>query len=564
MALPSPKEFQPYRKVQGDAEDKLRRILEATAKAIEKRIATLKPGIGGVVRAAQLRLVLRQVRQLQQKMWVGAITPMIAGQIQASLEAGESAVEALTRVAYGAMNEPAAEQLIRGLKAAAAAGLKADAVRRRRALSDRVYKIAALHEDKVEDAIRAGIIANLSARELAQDVYQYISPTTKGGAAYAAQRLARTEINNAFHERQIQGASRPGVKAVQWNLSNSHPRPDECNLYAAHEPFPPDAVPDKPHPNCFCYLTYVTMSPEEFVEALDRGAFDDELDRRTKENLARLGQRVGTTDPNPEPGSKDRKVPSNADIKRSVLSGEKSSEKLTGGVSAETSKVEFNDGSTGVKKFIDNNTAKRQQDAEELVPMLARMMGLTAPQVHRVDEKTTVQSFLSGKIAAGALPWLINPGTPQAKRLTAGTRVKKYVESDRGWLMGVLDQVTGNQDRHDGNWLVDNDLEDISGVIDHGLAYAVRDWRTKRHDPHNMSEPYIFRTRSEFTKKFAKADGSQSNIDFHPADLDAIAEMLVALRPEYEKRGRLDWWNFSMRQIDALRPYAKGKKRRIQ
>jgi hypothetical protein len=127
-------------------------------------------------------------------------------------------------------------------------------------------------------------------------VYQYVSPTTPGGESYAAMRLARTEINNAFHERQLAGANRPGVTGVQWNLSGSHRVPDQCNLFAQRDShnkgpgvFPVGKVPDKPHPQCFCFLTYVTMKPAEFKRALEQGDFDDELDRRTRANLRRLG-----------------------------------------------------------------------------------------------------------------------------------------------------------------------------------------------------------------------------------------------------------------------------------
>lgn len=294
MAQPSPKEFQPYRKVQAQAEIDLKAILESTAKALERRILTLRPGIGGVVRAAQLRVILAEVRRLQRAMWSARVTPTMVRKIEAALEAGEDAVEALTRVAYASLSEPAAAVLTAGLRAAARSGFRSDAARRKRELSERVYRLRALHEGKVEQIIREGIISSLSAKELAADVYKYVSPTTPGGASYAAMRLARTEINNAFHERQIAGGKRPGVEAVKWNLSGSHKVPDECNVYADHEPYDPDEVPEKPHPQCFCYLTYITQPPEQFSKDLADGKWDDEIARRTRENMARLGQPVGT------------------------------------------------------------------------------------------------------------------------------------------------------------------------------------------------------------------------------------------------------------------------------
>lgn len=292
MAEPSPKEFQPYRKVQGKVEKDLQRILEATARAIQKRIASLPRGIGGEVRAAQLRLTLNAIRRMQRLMWTNSIAPTIRRGVDDAEEAAESVIEAMTRVAYGALPEKGAEELIRSLRLAAESGLKSDKARKRRALSARVYAQRALQTGRVEDLIRQGLIANLSSKELAATVYKYVSPTTPGGASYAAMRLARTEINNAFHERQLEGAKRPGVKAVQWNLSGSHRVPDLCNKYAAHGgdgQWPVGEVPDKPHPQCFCYLTYLTQSPAEFQRDLAAGKFDDEIERRTRENLARLG-----------------------------------------------------------------------------------------------------------------------------------------------------------------------------------------------------------------------------------------------------------------------------------
>lgn len=565
MAQPLPKEFQPYRKLQAATEAELRRILEATAKAMERRIASLPVGVGGQVRAAQLRVTLAAVNALMRQMWVGRINPLLERAINDSLQASENAIEALERVAYAGLSEQAAETLVAGLRAAGASGLKSDAARRARALSTRVYRQRALDDGRVEQIIRQGLISGLSAKELAKDIHQYVSPTAPGGASYAAMRLARTEINNAFHERQIEGAKRPGVRAVKWNLSGSHRVPDLCNVYAGHNgsgEWPVDEIPDKPHPNCFCYLTYLMMSSDDFKKSLEAGDFDAEIDRRTKANLAELGQPVG--EDSPAPGVR---VPSNDTIERAVHSGVRSSEKLSGGVSAETSKVRFNDGTLGVRKVVHHSTAKDQQDAEELVPMLARMMGLKAPQVTRIDKETSVQQFLPGKVAIDGIPFKSADGK---KILSATARVKPWSDSDQGWLVGLLDQTTGNQDRNDGNWLIETDDDGgvVEGgnltVIDHGLAYSLRDWRTKHHDHKALDEPYIFRVRDQFSRKFTDAQGNQKNIDVHPEDLDAMSAMLLALKPEYEERGRLDWWEFSRMQIDALRPFAKGKKRRIQ
>lgn len=288
MTNPLPEPFREYRRVQRKYDAELARVLESTAKRIRARLNRLPVGIGGDVRRAQLTLVLREIERVLVSMFRGPVLDNIQAGRKAAAEAAESAVETLTAVAYAALPEDVAATLVDGLEATARSGLESDFARVPRALSRRVYRSAALASGAVNARIREGLISGLSARELAQDVYQYISPSTKGGTSYAAMRLARTEINNAFHERQIQAARRPGVKAVKWNLSESHPRPDECNVYAEHAPYEPSEVPDKPHPHCFCYLTYITMSPREFAQALNDGDFDSELDRRTRANIQRL------------------------------------------------------------------------------------------------------------------------------------------------------------------------------------------------------------------------------------------------------------------------------------
>lgn len=294
---PRPDPFREYRKVQAKFDDETRKVLEGAARDIQRRIARLKPGVGEQIRAAQLRLVLREITLILRRVWGVKIADIIDRGREESMMTAQAAVEALEGVLHAALPDDVAEALSDGLRLAATAGIKRDAARRPRELSSRVYKNQALTTGAVTAMIRRGLVEGLSAKELAKDVHDYISPSTPGGAAYAAMRLARTEINNAFHEQQIEGANRPGVTGVKWNLSGSHVVPDECNIFAETDQhgmgagvFPPGKVPDRPHPQCFCYLTYETMTADEFATAMASGSFDDEIDRRTKANLERLGR----------------------------------------------------------------------------------------------------------------------------------------------------------------------------------------------------------------------------------------------------------------------------------
>lgn len=305
MASPNP--AKDYAQLQLQFDSRLNRILERAARDIQARVARLPVGVGGDVRRAQLSLVLSEIRNVQQVMWTQDIMDtIVAGKGRAQL-AAENAIETLSNTVYASLPEPVADVVRGGLRATALSGIEQDVARVPRALSARVYKDFALTSGQVEATIRSGIIQGLSARELAQSVYQYISPTVPGGASYAAMRLARTEINNSFHEMQIRGGQRPGISGVVWNLSGSHKKPDQCNVYASQNAdglgrgtYKPNNVPGKPHPQCLCFLTYKTMDPKQFEKALDSGQFDDELDRRINANLNRLGR---GEKPTPIPGA---------------------------------------------------------------------------------------------------------------------------------------------------------------------------------------------------------------------------------------------------------------------
>jgi hypothetical protein len=309
VASPSP--ARNYAQLQLQFDSRLNRILERVARDIQARVARLPVGVGGDVRRAQLSLVLNEIRNVQQVMWNQEIRDtIIAGKGRAAL-AAEDAIQTLSNAVYASLPERVADVVRGGLKATALSGIERDVARVPRALSARVYKDFALTSGQVEATIRSGIVQGLSARELAQSVYQYISPTVPGGASYAAMRLARTEINNSFHEQQKRGGQRPGVRAVKWNLSGSHKKPDLCNVYASQNTdslgrglYKSGNVPDKPHPQCLCYLTYDTISSEDFRKALEKGNFDDELDRRINANLKRVGR---GEKPTPIPGAPNTK-----------------------------------------------------------------------------------------------------------------------------------------------------------------------------------------------------------------------------------------------------------------
>jgi len=89
-----------------------------------------------------------------------------------------------------------------------------------------------------------------------------------------ATRLARTEIANASWEsNRISAVESPLVGALKWNLSQSHPKWDVCDILASQNlyglgpgEYPPEKIPPKPHPNDLCFVTDVLRPASEWSE----------------------------------------------------------------------------------------------------------------------------------------------------------------------------------------------------------------------------------------------------------------------------------------------------------
>jgi hypothetical protein len=266
---------------QMDAE--LAKVLELAARqsAGQVRRLNLRKGtsIGARVRAAQLQTVLSEIFRIQSDLWTGDVRDVILRNLARAERAAELSLDDVALMLENAVGERRADALITAMRQQARAGMELDRTRRARTLSARVWKNSSLAQGRVERLIRAGIIQGLSARELAANVRSHVSPSTPGGVGYAAMRLARTELNNAFHENQKQAAAAPWVRGVKWNLSGTHKHrvkgTDKCDMMATQNiyelgggRYPADSIPDKPHPQCLCFITYESVSQGEMLDML--------------------------------------------------------------------------------------------------------------------------------------------------------------------------------------------------------------------------------------------------------------------------------------------------------
>lgn len=148
-------------------------------------------------------------------------------------------------------------------------------------LSEKVYRTKQLADGWVDKKVNSAIGRGLSARDFAKEVRNLIRPDVRGGVSYAAMRLARTEINNANHYAAMNDADgKPFVTGMGWRLSRSHEEIDECDKLAANSPYRLGHVPNKPHPNCFCYIFPETVDDDTFVEQFHSGAYDEYLSKK--------------------------------------------------------------------------------------------------------------------------------------------------------------------------------------------------------------------------------------------------------------------------------------------
>ena len=278
--------LQRYLRVQRSHEVDLDELLRDAAREAERRILAIsnRRGVGGEIRRAQYRLVLREIHALQREMW-GGVGKQLNADMSRAARAAADAENAINRLLFQATGTTYSRDFAEAMRIQAEQGLKNVAARGANGvpLSKQVYRTRAWSNNLLDRTINRGILLGLSAKEIAASVKELILPSTPGGVSYAAKRLGRTELNNAFHTTQIDlRKGDPWVEGLKWNLSSSHPRPDVCDQYAHSSHyrggdsgvFRKGDVPSKPHPQCLCFLTTVTVPPSEFEAAMVAGRYD--------------------------------------------------------------------------------------------------------------------------------------------------------------------------------------------------------------------------------------------------------------------------------------------------
>ena len=277
MAAPNP--LQDFLRVQQKMDVRLRSILIQAAIDAARKILLLQKqnGVGARTREAQLGMFLEYLKKEQTDLWVKTIYPIIMRMLPEAAASAEGAANYIDEVLRTAVGDRQAEFLLNSIAVQAKIAAQFDLDARARVLSGRVWKNVEVNHTRIQRMVQKHLVTgSVNARELAADVRRFIDPNTKGGASYAAMRLARTEINGAFHDRQKRIAvERPWVKSAKWNRSRTHRHKDRCDLIATGHSdgltsgnYNADEIPEKPHPQCLCYITYNLPSERDMTNLL--------------------------------------------------------------------------------------------------------------------------------------------------------------------------------------------------------------------------------------------------------------------------------------------------------
>lgn len=289
-----------YLKLQNVTDSHLRKLLRETMDEADRIIRSLE---GETSISAKVRLAQTKLARIQIVMWSGIEDAIKSGMIDSAIAAAEmmSNFDAgyleslgLSMDAWERSQIATARRTVRTLISRDANNIS---------LSEKVYRNRQRGVVKVSEIINRDILLGRNAREIARSVRGLVNPSTPGGISYAAFRLGRTELNNAFHRTsQDLYDETPWVETVKWNLSGSHPKPDICDDYAKKShfknggpgQFKTGKAPNKPHPQCLCYIEPETIDEDEFVRNFARGNYDDYLDGKIKDSSNKAHRTLAT------------------------------------------------------------------------------------------------------------------------------------------------------------------------------------------------------------------------------------------------------------------------------
>ncbi|MFI6485165.1 phage minor capsid protein [Nonomuraea sp. NPDC050663] len=232
-------------------------------------------------------------------------------------------------------------------------------------------------------------------------------------------------------------------------------------------------------------------------------------------------------------------------IKTNVDSGEASRRNIAKGIQGVKAKVQFVNGTEGFHKQMATDdrgkktSGRRDTDAEQLSSLLGRAIGAPVPRVYRTGEAEYYTDWVEGDTAAEYTG-------PDPDGVS-----ERLIASREGLLLGLLDVLTANTDRHLNNWMIGKNGE-LAG-IDHGLAWEGGFGDDPLPLSHlNPSGPFASQLFSWRTFELKNTNR------FTPEDIAVLRTRLEALRPDFALLGREQWLDYSLHWLNQVGRRATG------
>ncbi len=218
-----------------------------------------------------------------------------------------------------------------------------------------------------------------------------------------------------------------------------------------------------------------------------------------------------------------------ASLDASVRSGVRNASHIVVDGSESMRDVTYNNGRHVVEKVAFTATIAH---ADVLTAMVGQAIHAPVARAVLVGERTVVMEFVDGVHGGRLHPdYRSRPDLP-------------YWDSVEGWRLGLLDLLVDNGDRTGRSWLVRDGR--IVG-IGHNDAFA--------HLGVNAADnPFVAR----YVRRVGMSSAEIINHPLSPADVQFLRNAVGALRPEFAKLGRIDWYDQVMGRIDELGRHATG------
>lgn len=271
----------------------------------------------------------------------------------------------------------------------------------------------------------------------------------------------------------------------------------------------------------------------EIDRAIKKAAQElEELRKETKGEGLRLPKANGDQG-SPAAGVEDLAARSRK-VRTVAVAGEKPSKIRILGGSSNAARLTYPDGTQLVLK----KQERQENHADVLGSLVGDAVGLRTAGTH-IQGHDLYQEYLPGRVGSDVFSEM-HDDLDQREALFA---------SRTGKLIGILDVLLANGDRHSGNWIQDEngDLK----PIDHGFAFGFGDIGGA------YGSPFVQRFFTTPSPETFMPDLKDSISGINPADLARMEPRLRALQEQFKELGRESWYRAMMARYERLKAAAE-------